>query len=76
MSLQFISDNNGQTTGVFIPIKEWNKLKNKYKELESEELTIPVWHLEEIENRLNEVKNDKISVLDFNQSMDELEKEL
>ena len=76
MSLQFISDNNGQTTGVFIPIKEWNKLKNKYKELESEELTIPVWHLEEIENRLNEVKNDKISVLDFNQSMYELEKEL
>ena len=76
MSLQFISDNNGQTTGVFIPIKEWNKLKNKYKELESEELTIPDWHLEEIENRLNEFKKDKISVLDFNQSMDELEKEL
>ncbi len=76
MSLQFISDSNGQTTGVFIPIKEWNKLKNKYKELESDELTIPDWHLEEIENRLNEVKKDKFSLLDFNQSMDELEKEL
>jgi len=34
MSLQFISDSMGQTTGVFIPINEWNELKDKYKGIE------------------------------------------
>ena len=38
MSLQYISDNKGQTTGVFIPIEEWNNLKNKFKGIEDEEL--------------------------------------
>ncbi len=31
MSIQFISDSKGVTTGVFIPISEWNELKkNKH----------------------------------------------
>jgi len=34
MSLQYISDSKGQTTGVFIPIQEWEKLKERYRELE------------------------------------------
>lgn len=34
MSLQFITDSDGKTTGVFIPINEWNKLKNKYKDID------------------------------------------
>ncbi len=44
MNLQYISDSEGQTTGVFIPIDEWNYLKSKYKEIEKEEITIPDWH--------------------------------
>lgn len=27
MTLQFIHDNRGNTTGVFIPIEEWQSLK-------------------------------------------------
>lgn len=34
MSLQFITDSDGKTTGVFIPINEWNKLKNKYEDID------------------------------------------
>lgn len=30
MSVQYISDSKGTTTGVFIPIQEWNKLKKEY----------------------------------------------
>jgi hypothetical protein len=37
MTLQFIHDNKGNTTGVFIPIEEWQSLKTKYIELEKEE---------------------------------------
>ncbi len=65
MSLQFIQDNKGQTTGVFIPIQEWNKLKDKYRGLEAEELNIPDWHLAEIDKRLEDYKNNPGQALDF-----------
>ena len=38
MHLQYISDFNGKTTGVFIPIQEWESLKSKFTGLEEEEL--------------------------------------
>jgi len=38
MNLQYISDSRGKTTGVFIPIQEWEVLKFKFKGLEEEEL--------------------------------------
>ncbi len=33
MPLQYMSDYNGKPTAVVIPIKEWEKLVNKYTEL-------------------------------------------
>jgi len=38
MSLQFIQDNKGNTTGVFIPIEDWIELVNKYAELQLKEM--------------------------------------
>ncbi len=38
MKLQYISDDKGKTTGVFIPIKEWEGLKAKFKGIEDVEL--------------------------------------
>ena len=38
MTLQFIHDNNGNPTGVFIPIEEWQTLKAKYADLQKEEV--------------------------------------
>ena len=38
MNLKYISDNRGKTTGVFIPIQEWEGLKSKFKGLEELEL--------------------------------------
>ena len=38
MNLQYISDSRGKTTGVFIPILEWEGLKEKFKGLEEVEL--------------------------------------
>ena len=31
MSVQVIQDTNGETTGIFIPITEWEALKKQYK---------------------------------------------
>lgn len=34
MKTQIIQDHNGVPTGVFIPIKEWEKLKEQYPEID------------------------------------------
>jgi hypothetical protein len=80
MTLQFIHDNNGNTTGVYIPIEDWQTLKVKYKELEREELKngeeLLSWQKELIDIRLNEYYNNPTNVLDFGKSLDDLEKDL
>jgi hypothetical protein len=80
MTLQFIHDNNGNTTGVYIPIEDWQTLKVKYKELEREEFKnveeLLSWQKELIDIRLNEYYNNPTNVLDFGKSLDDLEKDL
>jgi len=76
MSLQYISDSKGQTTGVFIPINEWNALKRKFKNIELEEFDIPTWQMDEVRERMEEYKSNPDQALDFDQSMDEIGKEL
>ncbi|MFN5712166.1 MAG: hypothetical protein ACK46S_09120 [Bacteroidota bacterium] len=80
MTLQFIHDNNGNTTGVYIPIEDWQTLKVKYKELEREELNsgeeLLSWQKEVIDVRLNEYYNNPTNVSDFGKSLDDLEKDL
>ncbi len=76
MNLQYISDSKGQTTGVFIPINEWNDLKNKYKNIEQEEVNIPEWHKDLVRQRLNDYKKNPDSAMDLDAAMDDIEKEL
>jgi hypothetical protein len=76
MSLQYISDSKGQTTGVFIPIKEWNELKSKFKGIEIEEIEIPYWHKEKVRKRLADYEKNPRDVLDFENALDDIEKEL
>lgn len=79
MNLQYISDNKGQTTGVFIPIQDWNRLKKKYKELEMAEesaFEIPEWHKTILDKRLGKVKNNPESCIDFDAACNEIEKKL
>lgn len=51
MSLQYITDDKGQTTGVYIPIQEWNKLKSKYEGIEEDANIIPEWQKEIVRER-------------------------
>lgn len=76
MNLQYISDSKGQTTGVFIPINEWNNLKNKYKGLDEEDVTIPRWHKKVVRERIDDYRKDPGSALDFDSAMDDIENEL
>jgi hypothetical protein len=78
MNLQYISDNKGQTTGIFITIQDWQYLKNKYNGLDQEEQSfdIPAWHKKIIDKRLNAYKANPSDVVDVNKACDDIEKEL
>ena len=76
MNLQYISDNKGKTTGVFIPIQEWEALKSKYKGLGDEDMDVPEWHMDQVRKRLDDYQKDPGSAMDFDSSMDDIEKEL
>lgn len=77
MNLQYISDSKGNTTGVYIPINEWNSLKNKYKGIEDEAAdTVPAWHKEIVLKRLDDYNKDKSKAMDFDTAMDDIENEL
>ncbi len=39
MNTQIIIDHNGKPAGVFIPIKDWEKLKKKYPNMDEERST-------------------------------------
>ena len=76
MNLQYISDSTGKTTGVFIPIAEWNELKNKYKGIEQEQIDIPARQMAEVQKRLDSFKNDTGQALDFDTAMNDIENKL
>ncbi len=59
MSLQYITDDKGKITGVFIPIEEWDKLKTKYTDIEQEALIIPEWQKEVVRERIKNTKPDQ-----------------
>ena len=80
MTLQFIHDNRGNTTGVFIPIEEWQLLKTKYTDLQKEEAEnskeLASWQKQIIDERLNDYYNNPSDVADFNKTIDDIEKSL
>lgn len=73
MNLQYISDNMGKTTGVFIPISEWNELKSKYKGIEQEQVDIPTWQMDEVKKRLQEYRGNPAQAQDFDAAIDDIE---
>ncbi|MGH2645528.1 MAG: hypothetical protein ACRDE2_16380 [Chitinophagaceae bacterium] len=58
MRLQVIQDGKGKTTGVYIPISEWQELKKQYRDLEALEYEEPTKEqiLQELKEAVNELK--------------------
>ena len=80
MSLQFIQDNKGNTTGVYIPIEEWQSLKSKYNGLEQKEIEnnveLTTWQKNILDERLNDYYLNPSDVIDFDKTIDDIEKSL
>lgn len=69
MSLQYLQDNNGHTTAVVVPIEEWNRFTEKYKDLEE----LPQWQKNIIDERLDLIKNHPEELLPLEDFMKELD---
>jgi len=80
MTLQFIHDNRGNTTGVFISIEEWQSLKTKYADLQKEEakniVELAPWQKQIIDERLSDYYKNPNDVADFDKTIDDIEKNL
>ena len=69
MTLQYIHDNKGNTTGVFIPIEEWQNLKSKYTDLQTvdfqDNIELTSWQKDIIDQRLEDYYKNPNEVIAF-----------
>ncbi len=80
MTLQFIHDTKGNTTGVFIPIEDWQNLKAKYSDLLKEEaentVELAPWQKQILEDRLSDYYKNPKDIQDFKKTIDDIKKSL
>ena len=69
MNLQYITNSKGITSGVFIPIEDWELIK---KELDLK-LEIPEWHKEILAERQNKYQTGNIGLKDVDSVLKEIE---
>lgn len=76
LSDQYIHDNKGKATGVFIPIADWKNLKKKYNDLESDQNGFQLlnWHKKLIDERLKDLKENADDNVDFDEMINRVEK--
>jgi putative addiction module component (TIGR02574 family) len=70
MNPQYTYDNKGNAVGVFLPIDDWNSIKDN---IPVEEL--PQWQKDLIDRRLMMIKQNPESLIPLEDFMAEMEKE-
>jgi len=58
MSLSYVSDFNGNTIAVKIPIEEWNLLKKQYPGVEVIQEGLPQWQKDMLDKRLQAIADN------------------
>lgn len=57
MKAQIIENKDGTLAGVFVPIEDWNILKQRFPELEETSEDIPQWQKDILETRMRDLNN-------------------
>jgi hypothetical protein len=80
MTIQFIHDNRGNTTGVYISIEEWQSLKTKHADLQREDaeniVELAPWQKQIIDERLNGYYKNPSNIADFDATLEDIQKSL
>jgi hypothetical protein len=67
MNLQILQDNFGNQTGVFVPIADWDLIKNNYPDIENLENDLPQWEKNLIDQRLDNYKKNPQNIKPFDE---------
>ena len=76
MSVNYVSDDKGETIAVQIPINDWEKIKKKFPGVEIIDNDLPQWQKSMIDKRLKQIENDPGSIMDIEGFFLELDKEI
>ena len=68
---QYTFDNNGEPVGVFIPINDWNKITEKYTDIEQ----VPEWEKNLIEQRLEFIGEHLDKLIPIEDFLSELDRD-
>lgn len=71
MPLQYILDFNGTTTAVIVPIEEWNKITEKFSDVED----LPQWQKNIIDQRLKTYKKHPERGMPVEQFFEQMDKD-
>jgi uncharacterized protein with von Willebrand factor type A (vWA) domain len=76
MNIQYISNSEGNVIGVFIPINDWNKLRDTFEEKEVETtIEVPTAHIDIVQKRLKEYAKTGIAH-DWDEAIKHIENDL
>ncbi len=71
MTPQFTYDNKGNAVGVFLPIEDWNQLKNNLPT----DNELPQWQRDLLDQRMMLIQQNPINVMPLEDFIAEMEKE-
>ena len=71
MPLQYIQDFNGATTAVIVPIEEWNKITEKFSDIEE----LPQWQKNIIDQRQQAIAQNPATLRPIEELFEELDKD-
>lgn len=74
MSIQYLSNEHGQITSVQLTIEDWEKIKDLHPEVESIDASLPEWHKEVLDTRLQSLSKDSNKIVPLSALMEELDR--
>ena len=75
MSVQYVSDNTGQTTAVLISIEDWDLLRKKHPDVDEMEGDLPQWQKDILDERMLLLKQHPDQVTALEDFLTELDKD-
>ncbi len=76
MKLQVLLDNFGNQTGVYVPMEDWNLIKNNYPDIENLERDLPQWEKDLIDSRLEAIAKNPERLIPIESLFEELKRKI
>jgi hypothetical protein len=76
MNLQVLHDSDGNNSGVYIPVQEWNLIKKQYPDIEEIAEELPEWQKQILSSRMEAIAQNPERVKPIKGLFDALDKKV